>query len=208
MFSSSLATLHLEVHLLGRTKWGVYRVWWPTQAQFGLLDVIPNLATVENATSAIEYNKQIHIFLRGSARARRKDIDYPTILNDEHPLIKAMRKRDMPNLKKNFSAEWEKTTKSGCGSQIPREIPREISREISRLLDSPGNFPGSWLRSDSFPGKFPGCAANFPGNFLGNISREISREISPFPGKFPRKFPGKFPGKFHRKFPGKWGNIS
>ena len=74
------------------------------QAQFGLLAVTLNLATVENATLALEYNKHIHIFLRDSARARRKDIDYPTILNEEQPLIKAMCKRDMPNSKENFAS--------------------------------------------------------------------------------------------------------
>ena len=70
-----------------------------------------NLATVENATLALEYNKQIHIFPRGADRARRKDIDYPAILNEGQPLIQAMCKRDMPYSKENIapaSSSFEK----------------------------------------------------------------------------------------------------
>ena len=74
------------------------------QAQFGLLSVILSLAAVENATFPREYNKQIDIFLLDSPRARRKDIEYPAILHEEHPLITAMCKRDMPNLQENFAA--------------------------------------------------------------------------------------------------------
>ena len=99
-------------------------------SQFGLIAVTLNLATVENATLAIEYYKQVHISIRDSARARRKDIDYPSTLNEAHPLVKAMCKRDIPSLKDNFAAtssssdkppdKWSSWQKNKKGKGEPR----------------------------------------------------------------------------------------